>query len=528
VRKTPYAISILLAMLTAAPSVFAVGTISTGISPLNNAFQLIGNLFNFQLQGAALAGVLKFLILVLLFTVLNTAARNFVWKKGEHDPLNKRTANIVSLTLAFMSVVFVPDSYLLNVSSAYVSVILLLLILGIPGLIVWFAFKFGAKSDTGEERGFFRHFVGFLACAAALGVLATLWNMTLGGGSMNGSTVMTPIINTVLSYAEVAISIAMIVKLLQAMFAIGGAKGVGGDDYEKNALSRALDGAGNVVDSAKNLKNKLFPDDPNANKWPRRVNDVQFAINGQPDANGFCSLKITWTANPEADEVEYYIIRTNLFDERTGISYADEYLDKHFTAHQPLVLVANSKHGFNIHRVTLIQVRAINKYGNKGEWGSSKKMKPEVTPSPVAGEEEQPHPQPAKQVLEKIAQLEDLTAKLTALKNLALGKLDALRDMQTKTTVDYGTQWYDSQNTLPDANRLRADFKSTITAATAIYKEKLAVMQALMKEREFAENPRLYTLLRRGMLTDTVSDWGDITDLIKQYNRLPVLPGEVR
>ena len=191
-----------------------VSAYSTGISPLNEGLSRLASYLSFSLEGIAFIFVVKILYFILIFAILNTAARKTIYR--EKEGLAKRTANIVSIVLALICALFIPDKLLLEISSIWAATIWLILLLGIPVLftvLAFYPFEFAKRS--------WWHFLGALFILAALEIVSIFWSPERSLRIAENIGVFGQIMNVILSWVYTILCVLFVVKIMQAILAIG-------------------------------------------------------------------------------------------------------------------------------------------------------------------------------------------------------------------------------------------------------------------------------------------------------------------
>lgn len=269
-------LSVLLASLFALP---AVAAIRTGISPLDDALVLVSGFFNVpSLQNPAVAvGVARFAFFIAIFSLLNWSARKFLFREDKGGgwaggkSLDKKTANIVAAALAIISAFLVPGDVILASASGYAGLIWILITTG-PAIAAFALAYFPAKWK--QEKQMTAGFRVFELIILLLG-FAWTWFMVQVVVLWIGTTFPSNIslfVDTFNSWMYIVMFFAVIVKIFQALFAIGG----GGDGGGGGSVSEKLDGLKDAIKSGNELLGKPFgapPPDVPAATFERAGND---------------------------------------------------------------------------------------------------------------------------------------------------------------------------------------------------------------------------------------------------------------
>jgi hypothetical protein len=112
------------ALAAALLSVAVLAAGRTGISPLDNSFELIGRLFNVQAlrNPYVQEGFLKFMLFIVLFAVSNFAL-NKVFNRDGGNIQGRKVAGIVSFSFSMIGIFMMPTNWL-NVTGGMVTAIM--------------------------------------------------------------------------------------------------------------------------------------------------------------------------------------------------------------------------------------------------------------------------------------------------------------------------------------------------------------------------------------------------------------------
>ena len=185
----------------------------SGISPLDRVMPMIAGIFNLpSLQNEAVAvGVARFAFFLIIFSLLNWIARKWIFK-GD-DPTAKRTANIVTFMLSFLSTFFVPKAVVLSAGMGYSTIIWTLITTGPAIAALYFAFRGNQQEPTVGQR-----VVEFLAL-----LLGFLWSWFMYENLVNWMKTSFPFprVGEILEYINtfmfLVMFIAFIIKIGQIM-----------------------------------------------------------------------------------------------------------------------------------------------------------------------------------------------------------------------------------------------------------------------------------------------------------------------
>jgi hypothetical protein len=344
----------------ALPSAFAY---KTGISPLNKVLEMIGSMFQFQMSDTVLAGVIRFLFFIVIFTVLNMTARTTIWS-GE-DPLKKRTANIVSLAFAAIAVFFIKTTLIINIASVWAALLWLILILAFPaGLVVlgmWMTglVTFGKDAVKKEPNKWSLALAALLAFLAYV-IIAIFYDPTRGAliGSQLGW--FGKIFEEVLSWAGLIAAVMFFVHLLRIPFHLDSAEG-------KSGFKNLLDSTTNALDHWGEFWRKR-------GDKPSMVSDVEFTQEGS-------GVKLKWS--PIGDEknnenIARYEIVQNVND------YDRKKIEKGAVNLTPVNYPGNEQVYKDIDPTGKMKfgVRGVDTKGRKGPWGLSDYKSASTPPVP--------------------------------------------------------------------------------------------------------------------------------------------------
>ena len=148
------------------------------IAPLELITNNIAKFFNFEVftSETMQLGFLRFLLWILIFSILFWSGSRFVFKGDE----GRKTAGFVAAIMGLIGVVFMPANAVMGIGTAYSAVFFTLLTVGLGGGAIYIAF---AELDGSEKNEWWKDLMGFLLILFAILILNVV-SIIMSGGSV--------------------------------------------------------------------------------------------------------------------------------------------------------------------------------------------------------------------------------------------------------------------------------------------------------------------------------------------------------
>lgn len=349
---------------------FGSGGISNAISRI---YEFVAAFFNVPMSPTVLQGLMKFLFFLLIFSVSFWAFRRTVFRDGNgaNDGLNRKTAGIIALTFALISVWFIPGALFVDLTSIIPALFTLVLILFIPAICIAIAFGiYSFREGNNQQPTLTQHALGALLVGFAWGY-TIFWYEVIGRHFAPGQ--FNNIIDIALAWMLVALPIMFIVKLVQLALAgfqnAGGAGGGGADDghgWLGRFARRTADQVNSLRDSWRRFRTV-----------PTIISNVNF------EQVGPNSIRVFWDALPNEENILRYEIRWSSLD-LNAMSATRRNLNLNVPSDPRILTLEPVNHPlhervFNnlpVANPMLFAVRAVNNTNTSGMWGLSPFKRP--------------------------------------------------------------------------------------------------------------------------------------------------------
>jgi len=148
--------------------ILVIPSASAYSNPIETLFVGISNFFNMNIfaNSEAQLGFLRFMLWLALFAILFWSGSKFVFKEEKGN----RTAGVVAAIMSLISVIFMPESAVLGIGTAYSATIFVILTVGIAGFATFIAFK-KLKNEWWE------HILGILILIFAAMILNVVYTI---------------------------------------------------------------------------------------------------------------------------------------------------------------------------------------------------------------------------------------------------------------------------------------------------------------------------------------------------------------
>lgn len=465
-------------------------------APIAQVFILIGSIFpDFtQLTDAQFASIVKFFMFIILFAALNGAARNTIFGPGG-DPHNKRIANIVSLSLALMTILVIPNQTFLNITSPWIAILALGIALGLPYILFILAF-------TKVKDSRLKNLMGAAMCFAAFGIANWMYGQSGLVALTQRAGLAGPISQWVFELSILVFAVGIVIKLIQAIL---------GHDVGERIADAVRGSGGRTNPAAPNLGRQYQHRDP-----PGQPQNVRIALHGTPLDNNNAQIRITWDAVPNA--VRY---RVGWRDSNGNSGY-----------HSQNVPASNSPiwtgpTAVNITQEQQALVWAQNQEGYWSDPGYSDLVIPSATPSGPPG------PNAAPTASQSVSALfRDLDNRRTDLANAVRNanvRLQQLQQIRTASTFrsSYGLMIIPAE--LANINAARYIVKDNVRRINR--NEFPAFVNAINAVLNHPDFGTLSGSQQQQVMDAAMREIGEqitnMAQLANDYNNLGVYPGEV-
>ena len=305
-------LGILVALTIGATSVSAANFLNSNSSPLQPLINLIGSFFNITFTDSVQVGVTRFAIFLILFTVINYAARTKIWTESGDTgagALAKKTSNIVAALVALAIAWLLPKGFILGMPMVFLA-------FALPLCIAALSFFITRKKDSdGKDRDvqWWWHIIGVILIMTAMFILFIFWSPDAGVLIKEVTGNAREILDELFAGLFLILSIMLLVHIFMAAsgplgnawdWAKGKIGGGGGDDTVKTPKDPKETKPKDPVEELEETATGKKRPGKDTLPLPNRVKNLKAIPNTETD-----NIELSWDPRPDVEQVEEYIIQ---------------------------------------------------------------------------------------------------------------------------------------------------------------------------------------------------------------------------